>query len=189
MIVALAGRRIDAPDSKSKRFPEEFVDSVKRRLKDYFLSANAAELVCSAACGSDLIALQAAEELSMGTTVILPFDHDLFRVTSVVDRPGDWGLYYDKLLGRLEGSEKLVELKYGQDDPDVYLKTNIQILARAEHLARLSTGSLNQRNNFTKLIAVIVWEGKPKDSDDTTYHFMKEAENRKFQIIEIKIGA
>jgi hypothetical protein len=189
MIVALAGRRIDAPDAKSKRFPEEAAGIVRRKLKDCFISVKAARLVCSAACGSDLIAIQVAEELNIQKMVVLPFNHDLFRATSVADRPGDWGIYYDNLIGQLKHSDKLIELKYDKDDPEVYLKTNLQILDHAERLAaQFSSGSDKNKDISSVLLALIVWEGKPKDSDDTTYHFMQEAEKRKFKVKEIKIG-
>ena len=190
MIVALAGRRIDAPDAKSKRFPPEFADSVKQRLKDCFISVNAVELVCSAACGSDLLAIQAAEESGIDRKVILPFDHDLFRATSVVDRPGDWGRYYDQVIAQLKGSDKLIELVYPPDDPEVYLKTNIYILDQAKELAvKLMPENNRAIEDSNNVLALIVWEGKPKDSDDTTYHFMQEAKKRKFQIREIIISA
>jgi hypothetical protein len=34
-------------------------------------------------------------------------------------------------------------------------------------------------------MALIVWEGKSKDADDTTYHFIEEAKKRNFIIKEI----
>ena len=49
-------------------------------------------LVCSAACGADLIALQAAGRVSLRRRIVLPFEPSRFRDSSVVDRPGDWAL-------------------------------------------------------------------------------------------------
>jgi hypothetical protein len=55
-IVALAGRRIDAQDADPPRFPLEAVSTVRQRLADLLVQERTVALVCSAACGSDLIA-------------------------------------------------------------------------------------------------------------------------------------
>jgi hypothetical protein len=49
----------------------------------------------------------------------------------------------------------------------------------------LNNGNRADVGTSSKITALIVWEGKPKDADDTTYHFMKEAEKRNFIIKEI----
>jgi len=177
MVVALAGRRIDATDAKSARFPSELAESVKKRLIDCLKSANATHLVCSAACGADLLALQAAEELIIQKTVILPFDAGTFRSTSVTDRPGDWGIIYDKIVRELKGTEQFIALNYDKEDHKVYEKTNLHILDHAQKIAL--------EHSSGQPLALIVWEGKPKDADDTTYHFMQEAKKRGFLIKEI----
>jgi hypothetical protein len=56
-VIALAGRRIDAL---------EHVSAVRRRLADLLVQEQATALVCSAACGADLAALEAAEQLGCG---------------------------------------------------------------------------------------------------------------------------
>ena len=57
-VVALAGRRIDAPGADPPRFPPERVPAVRQRLVDMLAAEQAAVLVCSAACGADLVALR-----------------------------------------------------------------------------------------------------------------------------------
>ena len=91
MIVALAGRRIDKPDADAPRFPLTGVDLVRGRLHHLLSEKKVTTFVCSAACGADLLALAAARDLGIRRRVILPFTRERFRVTSVVDRPGDWG--------------------------------------------------------------------------------------------------
>jgi hypothetical protein len=65
-VIALAGRRIDAPGADPPRFPLERVSAVRRRLADLLVQEQATALVCSAACGADLAALEAAEQLGCG---------------------------------------------------------------------------------------------------------------------------
>lgn len=188
MIVALAGRRIDAPDAKTPRFPSEMADSVKQRLVGCLRYVKAVHLVCSAACGADLLALLAAEELMIQKTIIIPFDSDTFRSTSVTDRPGNWGLIYDTFVQQLKGSDQFITLDYDKNDPEVYEKTNFRILDHAQNLARqYQHGHRAEKKSSGRTIALIVWEGKPKDSNDTTCHFMQEAQKRNFVIQEINI--
>ena len=91
MIIALAGRRIDAADADTQRFPVENIELVRRRLRELFERERPEALVSSAACGADLIALDEAGALGIRRRVILPFDRRRFRETSVIDRPGRLG--------------------------------------------------------------------------------------------------
>ncbi len=59
-VIALAGRRIDAADAAMPRFPLENIPLVRKRLADLLVQERAVALVCSAACGADLIALEEA---------------------------------------------------------------------------------------------------------------------------------
>src|SRR5689334_16384562 len=97
-IIALAGRRIDTPDTDPPRFPLGGVPLVRRRLAELFRVERATALVCSAACGADLVALEEAERLGIRRRIVLPFPPERFRETSVVDRPGDWGSAFDRLV-------------------------------------------------------------------------------------------
>ena len=60
MIIALAGRRIDAPNAEIRRFPPENLELVRTRIRSVLQAKPAALLISSAACGSDLIALEEA---------------------------------------------------------------------------------------------------------------------------------
>ena len=179
MIVALAGRRIDATDTETPRFPSALADSVRTELTTCLNSVNAKHLVGSGACGADLLAMLSAEELRITKTMILPFNAQIFRSTSVTDRPGNWGLIYDKIVEQLRDSGQLIELNLDENDPEAYIKTNFYMLDHAQKIAE------QNNNSSTNLMAMIVWEGKPKNTDDTTYHFMQEAQRRNFAIKEI----
>jgi hypothetical protein len=190
MIAALAGRRTDAADTKTKRFPLELGDAVKEKLSDCLLTARVTHVVCSAACGSDLLFLQAAEALSIGKTIVLPFDTETFRSTSVVDRPGNWGMIYDRFVSNLKDPNQLIILNYSKDDPDAYEKTNLYILEHARKLGgSLKSDPINDQHMKKQLLAFIVWEGEPRGEDDSTWHFMQEAQKRNFEIVEINTFA
>lgn len=175
MIIALAGRRIDEVNAPYKRFPANSISLVKEKLRRFFLDHMVTHLVCSGACGADLLAHDIAGEMGIRRTMILPFDAKSFRSTSVTDRPGEWGRMYDKMLKEISLSNLKI-LNYDQADSRAYEKTNEEILNYAETLGN---------DNQVKVGALIIWEGKSKDSNDTTLHFKLMAEKRSLRILEI----
>ena len=174
MIVPFAGRRVDPTEAEVPRFPLENIGLVKNRLRDFFITGNASVLISSGACGSDLLALEVAGELGIERVMILPFPGQVFRNTSVTDRPGDWGSLFDKIVREL-GTKGVVNLNYSEKDNDAYGKTNLEILNHAERI----------KKNENEVVALVAWEGQRKESNDATAHFMDEARKRKFQVREI----
>jgi hypothetical protein len=178
MIIALAGRRIDAHRAETIRFPLDTIDAVKEKLKNLFILLKPQVLVCSGACGADLLALQVAGELKIRRSMVLPFSQSRFKSSSVTDRPGNWGDLYDTVCEEVMEEEKILILSYSEKDEETYSKTNRDILDRASALAQKYSVSGN-------IIAVVVWEQTPKGKNDTTEHFKKEAEKRGLIIKEI----
>jgi hypothetical protein len=170
-VVVQAGRRIDAPGAPLVRFPLANVPSVRQRIRQAFLRERAGVLVSGAACGTDLLALDLAGELGLERIVVLSSPPDEFRKSSVIDRPGDWGPVFDKLLRQTK-----VQVAPKAGDPEPYLTTNLKLLDAAEAVAA-------SRN--TTAIAFIVWDGKSRGPDDVTEHLMQNARSRKMRIVEI----
>jgi hypothetical protein len=163
-VIALAGRRIDAPDTNSPRFPLEHVPLVRRRIVHLLSEEHTEALVCSAACGADLIALEEAERLGLRRRIVLPFPPRRFRETSVTDRPGNWGPAFDRLIAAAEVTGDLVILSStGADDDAAYAAANQAIVREAETLARATLDGTRFR-----LVAVIVWEGSARVGTDAS---------------------
>ena len=177
MIIALAGRRVDAADAASPRFPLRNVPMVERRLDELFEREAALGLVASAACGADLVAAEAAGRRGIRRRVVLPFDRERFRATSVTDRPGDWGPLYDRMLAQLDPGGDVVTLDGGREEGDAYLAANGAILDEAATLAHASGD---------QVLAVLVWEGAPRDGDDVTAAFGAEARRRGWRVAEVR---
>jgi hypothetical protein len=174
MIIALAGRRIDETNTNTPRFPLQNVDLVKARLRELFREREVTGLVCSAACGADLIALEIASELELKIRIVLPFNVEKFLKTSVIDRPGEWESIFKKIYYQASQNENVVIHKL-EDDKDAYLKTNKQILNEAIKLADQNKIGRNsdslQKSNHQKLLVVIVWDGNYRGGDDVTVDF------------------
>src|SRR3954453_2388502 len=160
--IALAGRRIDPPDAETPRFPLANIELVRDRLRALFVERGADTLVCSAACGADLVALEAADALGIRRRVVLPFDAAKFRETSVTDRPGDWGPIFDRLVEAALREGDLVVLEGAGEGGAAYATANSRIIEEAAAMPGARS-------------AAIVWEGRPRGDDDATAGFADEA--------------
>jgi hypothetical protein len=163
-VVALAGRRIDAAGSSDRRFPIDRIDQVRAELQLLFEQENVVFLVCSAACGADLIALDVAQKSGIDYRIVLPFSVERFRQSSVVDRPGDWGLLFDQIMREVP-SRALIVLPEVAADDEAYAGANSEIVRLAAKIAAPDTA-----------LAIVVWEGQSRQGSDATASFLKLAE-------------
>ena len=168
MIFALAGRRIDKPDAGAVRFPLRSVELVRGRLRTLFEEHPRATLICSAACGADLLALETAGALEWRRYVILPYDRDRFRETSVTDRPGNWGPLYDRILDEVGGAGGL-RIETPPDSKEPFRFVTGRILEEAAHLAGISV---------QEQAAVAVWDGHDRGAGDLVSAFVSAARER-----------
>ena len=175
-VVALAGRRIDQ-DGAPARFPLSQSSRVGQLIREAMADAGAEALVASAACGSDLLALEAAGELGIRRRVVLPFDASTFRQTSVIDRPGDWGPRFDRVIADVQRAGDLVLLGLPESEQSAYEATNRAILSEAEALA--SPAPARDR------VALIVWDGGSRGAGDLTEQFLNEARARGWDTREV----
>lgn len=189
MIIALAGRRIDESKTETARFPMANVPIVKERLKILFQQKGATGLVCSAACGADLLALQAAGDLGVRRKIILPSEPEAFRQSSVIDRPGSWGGIFDKIYRQLKHSGDVSVMKTEAKDDELYLEANDKILDQAVSLAAEHNKNSRSSAVFVKpdndVLVVIVWEGNTRGENDITADFANKGRQRGFEVVEV----
>ena len=170
-VIVSAGRRVDAPDAQTPRFPPTNVDLVRQRIRHLFAKEKPMALVCSGACGTDLLALQVAGERHMKRYMLLGAEPAEFRKTSVTDRPGNWGKLFDEELKTAN-----VEILKVPDGQEGYLETNLKLLDRAEALAK---------QFGTSAEAVVIWNEQSRGPDDVTDHFLQQAKLRNMPVIQI----
>jgi tetratricopeptide (TPR) repeat protein len=167
-VAAIAGRRIDAPGADPSRFPPSAAAVVKAGVARLLKKHEVGTLVASAACGADILALEAAEENGARTRIILPFAADRFRQTSVVDRGGDWGERFDALMKRAGARGDVVVLAPEADgDEAAYGRATARIVAEAAELAARAG---------VKPIAIPICDAAPKARADATKDFADRAE-------------
>jgi hypothetical protein len=176
MIIAVAGRRIDAPDSPQQRFPFQNLRRVKEDIRALFTELKPKAVVCSAANGADLLALETARDLGIDRQVVLPFVPEVFRSTSVIDRPGGWGKRFDRLLATMKSQDTLLCLERSDRGPSAYRAANAKIVEQAQDIAR---------RLHTSVTAVIVWDGQSQGAHDLTWEFRHAALKAGLQIREV----
>jgi hypothetical protein len=183
-VIAVSGRRIDAENSPTARFPLDHVDAVRDAIRALVQQTHTGAIVSSAACGADLLTLAVADELGLRAEVILPFSPERFRATSVTDRPGDWGPLFDRLVGAAQRRGALIIIQQDasaaqkdQTDHEAYLRTTEILLEHALDLAQHTpTGALADTPGL--VTALVIWEGAPRGPSDLTAHFAATAEAR-----------
>jgi hypothetical protein len=176
VIIATAGRRVDAENADKKRFPMENAEMVRQRCRAFLEETGARTLVSSAACGTDLIALPEAGELGLRRRVVLPFSRERFRETSVTDRPGDWGPIYDRVLDEVSAAGDLVVLQ-NVPEKEAYAAANAAILDEALAIANAE---------HDRVEAVLIWDGESRGEGDMTESFGAEAKRRGLMVREIR---
>ena len=163
-VAALAGRRIDAVDANEPRFPTQAAPRVKQDIARHLAQQHVAVVVASAACGADILGLEAALELGLLIRIVLPFERVRFRETSVIDRGGAWGDRYDRVLA---AAEHIITLESPLENDDAaYGRATARIIEETTTLAHRLGG---------RAVAIAVWDERPRASGDATQDFVERA--------------
>lgn len=99
-VTAFVGHMIDAPDRASVRFPATLEPAVQSAIHEHLAKLNQPIVYSSAACGADLIFIEAALECTAEVNVVLPFDHHDFVRTSVAVGGEGWVQRFERALAR-----------------------------------------------------------------------------------------
>jgi hypothetical protein len=174
-VLALSGRRIDSAIAEERRFPPENEAIVAIRIRNIMVSAAGQAVVCSAACGADILALESAAQLGLDRRVVLPFPRQQFRATSVADRGEEWGRRFDAILEQIP-SKDILELNLQGGNNDAYATANSKIIDEAADWAS-TTGR--------RALAMVVWNGVSRGPTDMTDGFRKLAVDRELEVIPV----
>lgn len=170
-VIVEAGRRVDAPDATAARFPSKNVPEVRKKIKHFLKREKPSAIVCSGACGADLLLLNAGGDMHISRYILLPSEPEEFRKSSVTDRPGDWGDLYTKALQT--SKVEVLKLPEGQEG---YLETNVKLLDKAQAVAA---------EQKTTVQVLVIWNMQSRGPDDVTNHFLEQAKLRKIPVVEI----
>ena len=115
-VLAFVGHMIDARDGTAPRLPPELEPSVGERLRQHLAGLHLPIVYTSAACGADLMFIEAALDVGAEVNVVLPFDRGDFVRTRVAVGGESWVRRFDSVLPRVNRLILATEESYLGDD-------------------------------------------------------------------------
>jgi hypothetical protein len=115
-VIAFAGHMVDAPQRPVPRFPAALIPQVSAALRARLAAMRSPVVFTSAACGADLLLIDAALEDGAEVNVVLPFDRQDFVRTSVAVGGDEWVARFDRALARAYRVIMATEEAYLDDD-------------------------------------------------------------------------
>jgi len=115
-VLAFAGHMTDRPGQRGTRFPEALEPAVAAALRVALAALHLPVVYTSAACGADLLFIEAALDAGAEVNVVLPFNRDDFVLTSVSIGGARWLPRFDRALARVARVILATEESYLGDD-------------------------------------------------------------------------
>lgn len=116
VVIAFSGHMIDRPGRRNPRFTESMVDEVADRLQAHIQGYGQAIGFSQAACGADILFLEAMQQAGMQTHVYLPFATADYLSTSVAFAGVDWIRRHHRALSAATRVTLATEERYLGDD-------------------------------------------------------------------------
>jgi len=152
-VVVCTGHMLDQPDRFTPRFPAPLVPAVREALDRELAALNARIGFSGAACGADLLFLEALHRREARTTVVLPFAVEDYRRASVAFAGPEWLGRFRTALRMADSVRFVTTEKYLGDDELFRFANQITV-----GLAYLSAQRLD-----TQPYLLAVWDGVPSD--------------------------
>jgi tetratricopeptide (TPR) repeat protein len=174
-VVVFTGHMIDRPGRERPRFPARLEKKVAERIEKELAMLNAGFGFSGAACGSDILFLEAM--LKRGHVhIVLPFAVDEFVKTSVaIAEDNRWTERFTRVMQRAE---------------DVHVASGAPsewggIVFEYASLLLLGLAQLRSRALDTDLVGLTVWDHNPGDGPGGTAETVKSWRQRGIKVVEI----
>jgi hypothetical protein len=163
-VLVFTGHMIDREGRDSPRFPAGLESVVRPVVRDSIAAMRPLAAYGSAACGADILCLEAVRELGGEIHVVLPFPPAEFRRASVDVAAGDWGERFDRLIERADSvtvtsdhraSGSVAPFEYANLVLTGLGRLRAQVLdTRLRGLAVWDRGSGGERGGSTSVVSV-----------------------------------
>lgn len=153
-VILFAGHMIDRPDRPSPRFPSELEPFVAKEIRNKISKLKPGFGFSSAACGSDILFIEAMLDIDAKVSVALPYEKEQFIRDSVDLVPGsDWRARFESVLARV-ARVIMVSTQRLEIGGVSYDFCNDMLLGLA---------AIHARQLDTPLVPLAVWDGTPGD--------------------------
>ena len=153
-VAVFSGHMIDRPGRATPRFPPQLEPAVRDAIRQRLVKHEAGLGYASAACGSDILFLEAVLELKGKAYVVLPYAQEKFKKDSVeiADDP-QWVARFENVLEK--ASDVLLASEQPIDEGALSFEyTNLLLHGLA---------SIRAERFETELVPIAVWDGKQGD--------------------------
>ncbi len=177
-VAVFAGHMIDQPGRALPRFPSHLEGQVARRLEACLERFQANIGVASAACGADILFLEAMLAREGEIIVVLPFDQAAFQKTSVDIIPGaDWGQRFQRVLAQ---ASRVIIASDNRTTGNAVTYAYANLLL--DGLAILRARMLD-----TEVLPLVVWDGRAGDGPGGTASLVRhwQSHGLAYEVIDI----
>jgi class 3 adenylate cyclase len=150
-ILMYTGHMIDSPGRADRRFPIALAAAAAATLRERFAGLAPMAVYGSAACGADILCLEAMRERGGETHVVLPFPPAEFHRVSVDFAPGGWSERFERVLAAAD-SLTITSEHRARGSSATFEYANLVLTG----MARLRAAGLK-----TALRGVAIWDEKP----------------------------
>ncbi len=179
-VVVFSGHMIDQPGRSAPRFPAELEEKIKESIRSRLRELDGRVGFASAACGSDILFLEAVLDMNGEIYVVLPFDRDQFLRESVDIIPGsNWAERYDRVLDRAKEVLTASELQMSGGG----------VLFDYANLLLLGLAIIRAQQLETDLIPMAVWDGRVGDGPGGTAGTIEHWRRTGLEVSLIDLGA
>jgi hypothetical protein len=165
---------IDAPNRTHPRFSPEKEGAAREKISTALLQEKAKHRqlkgVAGAACGGDILFLEACVEMNIPAHIYLALPPEAFKKTSVSFAGANWGKRFDSLLQKLPWQ---VLTEAGENDKNIWEATNeIMLQAALVH-------------GGTHMTLLALWNGQRGDGPGGTQHLVETAKRSGAEVVII----
>ena len=115
-IIAFSGHMIDAPGTIPERFPDGLQNTVRAAIAAQIAPRLPAIGYAQAACGADILFLEAMKDAGAETHIVLPFHRDDFVGVSVAFAGAGWVERFDRAMAQAHSVTYATREPYLDDD-------------------------------------------------------------------------
>lgn len=153
-VVVFAGHLVDRPGRTPPRFPPDLEPAVAEAIRARLDAVRAGSGYASAACGADLLFLEALRDRGADTHIVLPYNRTEFLADSVDIVPGSsWPARFDEALAAAR--DVVVASEHPMAGGQLSYEYALRLL---EGMAGLQAEELD-----TELVPMALWDGRPGD--------------------------
>jgi class 3 adenylate cyclase len=157
-VAVFTGHMVDHPARSSPRFPKELEQAIAGQIQERVKRLEVGFGYSSAACGSDILFLEAVLEAGGEICVVLPYDKEEFVKDSVSFAGDEWSARMERVLSRAAHVETASTQK---------MELGAVSYDYANQLV-FGLASIRARQLETKLAPMAVWDGAKGDGPGGT---------------------